>query len=118
MMIAVIGRLAFVMPRIAGVPEGVPDRSGKFMRLESVRKGMKAVAVFDNGLKNGDVSIYEVLKVGRVKVKVRDEHGNEGWLYPESIEREITEERYVDLLDEARPGWRNPPPVASAGPVP
>ncbi|WP_408903572.1 hypothetical protein [Methylobacterium radiotolerans] len=79
---------------------------------------MKAVAVFDNGLKNGDVSIYEVLKVGRVKVKVRDEHGNEGWLYLESIEREITEERYVEAMDEARPGWRNSPPVASAGPVP
>jgi len=88
------------------------------MRLKSVRKGMKAVAVFDNGLKNGDVSIYEVLKVGRVKVKVRDEHGNEGWLYPESIEREITEERYVELMDEARPGWRGVDTEAVGAPIP
>ncbi|PMZ85461.1 hypothetical protein C1X95_31035, partial [Pseudomonas sp. FW306-2-11AD] len=83
MMFAENGRLAFVTPRIAVVRAGMPDRSAKFMHLESVRKGMKALAIFDNGLKNGDVSIYEVLKVGRVKVKVRDEHGNEGWLYPE-----------------------------------
>lgn len=88
------------------------------MRLSSARAGMKAVSTFDNGLKDGDVSIYEILKVGRVKVKVRDQHGNEGWLYPESVEREITEERYVELMDEARPNWRGDAPGAPSGPVP
>jgi hypothetical protein len=88
------------------------------MRLSSVRAGMKAVSTFGNGLKDGDISIYEVLKVGRVKVKVRDEHGNEGWLHPELIEREITEERYVELMDEARPGWRGVDMEAAAAPTP
>lgn len=88
------------------------------MRLSSVRAGMKAVSTFDNGLKDGDISIYEVLKVGRVKVKVRDQHGNEGWLYPESVEREIMEERYVELMDEARPGWRVVDMEAAYAPTP
>lgn len=83
------------------------------MRLESVRKGMKAVSTFDNGLKDGGLAIYEVLKVGRVKVQLRDEQGNEGWLHPGAIDREISEERYIELMDEARPGWRGP--VAEKG---
>lgn len=79
------------------------------MRLESIRTGMKAVALYDNGLKSGGLAVFEVLKVGRVKVKVRDEHGREGWLYPAAIDREVSEERYVDLMDEIRPAWRTLP---------
>lgn len=77
------------------------------MRIESIRVGTKAVSLYDNGLKTGGLSVYEVLKVGRMKVKVRDEHGREGWLYPDAIDREVTEERYVELMDEIRPGWRS-----------
>jgi hypothetical protein len=88
------------------------------MRLASVRKGMKAVSTFDNGLKNGGLAIYEVLKVGRVKVRLRDEQGNEGWLYPEAIDREISEERYIELMDEARPGWRGTIAEPISGPTP
>ena len=79
------------------------------MRLEAIRAGTKAVSLYDNGLKTGGLSVFEVLKVGRVRVKVRDERGREGWMYPAAIDREITEERYVELMDEIRPSWRSAP---------
>lgn len=77
------------------------------MRLESIRAGMKAVSTYDNGLKTGGLSVFEVLKVGRVRVKVRDEHDRVGWLHPAAIDREVAEERYVELMDEIRPTWRS-----------
>lgn len=83
------------------------------MRIESISAGMKAVALYDNGLKTGGLAVYEVLKVGRVKVKVRNEQGQEGWLYPAALDREISEARYVELMDEMRPAWRG----AASGPA-
>lgn len=88
------------------------------MRLETVRAGMKAVSFFDNGSEIPDVSVYEVLKLGRVKAKVRDELGNESWLYPEVFDREISEECYSNLMDKVRPSWRYDATGAPLGLVP
>lgn len=78
------------------------------MLLEQLRPTMKVVALYDSGLKAGDVLLYEVLKVGTAKVKVRDEQGREGWLYPAALHREIAEERYVEIMDETHgPEWRS-----------
>ena len=78
------------------------------MRLDQLRPAMKVLALYDTGLKTGDCLLYEVLKVGTAKVKVRDEQGREGWLYPAALHREISEERYAEIMEESHgPDWRS-----------
>lgn len=78
------------------------------MRLDQLRPTMKVVALYDTGLRTGDVQLYEVLKVGTAKVRVRDEAGREGWIYPAALHREISEKRYEEIMAESHgPDWRS-----------
>jgi len=69
------------------------------MRLENIAVGDKLVAPFDDGL-GGTVILCEVLKLGKVKVFVRDDKGRESWAYPASFSRKISDERYAQILAE------------------
>ena len=78
------------------------------MRLDQLHPPMKVSALYDTGLKTGDIQLYEVLKVDTAKVKLRDEFGREGWVYPDMLHGEISEERYEEIMAESHgPDWRS-----------
>lgn len=69
------------------------------MRLVDIAVGDKLVSLFDDG-RGGTVILCEVLKLGKAKVKVRDDRGEEAWVYPSAFSRKITDERYAQILAE------------------
>jgi len=71
------------------------------MRLDDIAVGDKLVAPFDDGL-GGTVILCEVLRLGKVKVFVRDDRGRESWAYPAAFSRKISDERYAQILAEER----------------
>ncbi|KWA84070.1 hypothetical protein WL29_22145 [Burkholderia ubonensis] len=52
------------------------------MRIEDIKPDQVLQTWHDSGAMGPEPVYYKVLKVARVKIKVRCEYGQEGWMYP------------------------------------
>lgn len=59
------------------------------MKIEGMSAGDILVASFNEGAGHCTAVFYRVLKLGKVKVKVRSEYGQEGWMYPVVFDRVV-----------------------------
>lgn len=81
------------------------------MRIADIAKGDFLTSWYDKGAgMGGEIVAWEVLKVGKSRVFVRDDMGREGWRRPESFDGRTTAERYRTLVEENRARLPSPAP--------
>ncbi len=60
------------------------------MKIENIDVGDLLQLSYDQGAGMGMTPIYyRVLRKGKVKVFVRCEYGDEGWMYPASFDKKV-----------------------------
>lgn len=59
------------------------------MQLESIKPGDILRGWHDSGAMGMEPIYYRAVKLGRVRVCVRCEHGDEGWMYPAAFDKKM-----------------------------
>lgn len=67
------------------------------MKIEQLQVGDKLNFWHDTGCMGADLIFCEIIKLGKKKIKVRDEFGNEGWRYPHFFNRKVKEEVWNNI---------------------
>ena len=71
------------------------------MKLNQLKIGDKLSTWHHQGANMGSVIIgCEVIKLGKVKVRVRDDMGNEAWVYPSIFTNRMSDETFAELKSE------------------
>lgn len=66
------------------------------MKLDNLQPGDKLCFWHDAGCRSAELDYCEVIKVGKKKIKVRDDFGNESWRYPHFFHRKVSEKVWND----------------------
>lgn len=68
------------------------------MKLSDLKIGDKLSTWHDQGANMGSVIIgCEVIKLCKVKVRVRDDRGNEAWVYPSIFTNRMSDTTFTEL---------------------
>jgi hypothetical protein len=72
------------------------------MKLDDIHAGDKLAYWHQQGAGMGAVLCFcEVVRVGPVKVRVRDESGRESWKYPAFFNHRVSDETYRQIVKGA-----------------
>lgn len=68
--------------------------------LKHISEGNVLSYLYDTGAMGYTTAFVRVIKIGKRKIKVRFENGNERWKYPDYFTRIVSDKDVQELLDD------------------